>query len=698
MRPRLASRPRLAAAVLAVLAALVALAPASPLAAQAPASVRGRVIDASTGLPVADAEVRLDDERGLTGADGEFAFGSLRPGARRLVVRRVGYAPHGESLSLAPAEAREVAVRLAPAPVVLDSVVALADAPLAPTLAGEALVRRGSDLARALEGWEGIANRRTSASGGAAPQVRGGAPEEVLVLVDGFAANDPLTGRADLARIASADVERVTLLPGARTAQAGARAVAAVILVETRARIRPEARVWAGTRSAAGARLGGSLGPASLSASVERFPDEYPYDVPINRGSGEARRRNAGGVVASGSAAASHGDLRLTARASASERGLPGDVSNPTLHARAADRTLLVGLRSDERRISWAVSAQWIRTAARDTAPPNRREAYDVRTRGLGVTAELGWRADASAGGWTGSAGVGLDGRWDDFSGDGVREAARFRRAGVRAHAGWRRGPWTVEPALRADVWDGRSSPAPSARVDVAWRRGAHALTGSLGSAVTAPVLIDLLFREGVGVRLNSELRPERVRFEVEAGYRYEGAPLGVPGSASVRGYIGRVDDMVLWAPDFNFIWSPRNFDVWRRGAELSLELRPAARVRVDAGVGVASVTHDSLGGPGAAYRPRTTALVSAEWEPGPWTLAARFRHVGLRFRDTGGIGPVNRLAPIPLLEASIERRLSTGAAVRLDALDITDTRAQFIAGFPTPGRSFILTLDLSLP
>ena len=151
-----------------------------------------------------------------------------------------------------PSLERTVTITLVPVPVQLDSVTVMAT-PGAIAIEGPDLVRRGGDLARALDGWQGVVVRRAG-NGPAAPQVRGGSPDEVLVMVDGFPINDPLTGRADLSRISSREVATVTLVPGAQTVRAGSRAVAGVILVETRNDVRPEASGWAASYGAMGAR------------------------------------------------------------------------------------------------------------------------------------------------------------------------------------------------------------------------------------------------------------------------------------------------------------------------------------------------------------------------------------------------------------------------------------------------------------
>jgi outer membrane cobalamin receptor len=150
-------------------------------------------------------------------------------------------------------------------------------------------------------------------------------------------------------------------------------------------------------------------------------------------------------------------------------------------------------------------------------------------------------------------------------------------------------------------------------------------------------VLADLFFREGVGVRLNPDLRPERVRWEFEAGVRRE---LGEARTVGLRAFVGRVGDMIVWAPDFRFIWSPRNVDVLRRGAEATLSWRLRPRLRAGGSATYSAVTYDTPGGAQVLYRPRFTADVSLVWSPGRWTADLRWHHVGRRFPHSAGTKP----------------------------------------------------------
>ena len=664
------------------------------LAAQAPARLLGRAVDAATQAPMAQAEVRAADLRAVTEPDGSFLLGSVPPGRVRLEVRRIGYRPWSGVIELLPGLDRTIVVSLVPVAVELDSITVLAAAG-GISIGGDELVRRGHDLAQALDGWEGVSVRRTGSSGPAAPQIRGGGPDKVLVLVDGFALNDPLSGRADLRRIPSAEVEKVTLLPGAQTVRAGSRAIAGVLAVETRRPLRPEGSSWAGSHGAVGLRLGASAGPLALGASHERYASGFAYTVPEVRGGGEAERRNAGGTQSALSARLD-GPVELTLRGSQSDRGLPGTTTNPTLLAHAEDRSVLLGVRR-EGRLRSSASLQWIETRAADPAPV-AGPAYDSYTHGIGGTAELGLRRRIGLGTWVGEAGATVEARGDRFGGDGVRDGASFTHAGLRLDAAVHRGRTsvvTIAPAVRFDVWTGHARPVASARLDLGVQRGRTAFTAAVGSAVTPPVLADLFFREGVGVQLNPDLRPERVRWEVEAGVRRELGPTGELGTVALRGFAGRVGDMVIWAPDFRFVWSPRNLDVRRRGGEVSLALTPSRGWRLNGSATLAEVTYDHPGGAQVQYRPRVTYAAGAAWSRGPWAADIRWHRIGARFPNSAG---TNARPAISLLDLGVERQLPGSLLLRADVRDLTDTRAEFIAGYPTPGRTVTATLTFQLP
>ena len=370
-------------------------------AAQGPARLLGRVVDAVTQRPVAGAEIRAGEQQATAQTTGASSSATSRRAGSSCACGGSATRPRARCSSCCRASSATWTWRSSRCRCGSTASPPTA-APGGIAIDGAELERRGGDLARALDGWEGVAVRRAG-NGPAAPQVRGSGPDEVLVLVDGFPVNDPLTGRADLSRISSREVEAVTLLPGAQTVRAGNRAVGGVLLVETRRDVRPEGSTWTGSHGALGLRLGGSAGPLTASASAERQAADFAYTVPEVRGGGESVRRNAGGEQwAAGITLA--GPVEIVLRGSLSDRGLPGTTTNPTLHARAEDRSVLLGARTSGRLYSTA-SLQWLEARATDPAPPTGT-AYDAYTHGVGGTAELGYRVPVSVGGWRGTAAV----------------------------------------------------------------------------------------------------------------------------------------------------------------------------------------------------------------------------------------------------------------------------------------------------
>ena len=97
---------------------------------------------------------------------------------------------------------------------------------------------------------------------------------------------------------------------------------------------------------------------------------------------------------------------------------------------------------------------------------------------------------------------------------------------------------------------------------------------------------------------------------------------------------------MIIWAPDFRFIWSPRNFDVVRRGGELSVGWRARANLRATGSATYSAVTYDTPGGAQVLYRPRVTYDASVVWSPGPWTADLRWHRIGRRFPNSAGTNP----------------------------------------------------------
>jgi vitamin B12 transporter len=231
-----------------------------------------------------------------------------------------------------------------------------------------------------------------------------------------------------------------------------------------------------------------------------------------------------------------------------------------------------------------------------------------------------------------------------------------------------------------------RLSYAPSAiNLNLAYRTGFN-----------PPSLGDQFFRESFGVKPNPALRAERVHeldLNVGLSARTDRVALRASGSA----YVADIEGMIVWAPDYRFIWSPANENVDRSGIELSGEARLASGWSARAQFAHTRITYDRVSDQDVQvlYRPRNTGGITLEREGRSYVARLHADYTGRR-----------NTAPARL--NSLPGFWSTAAAVRVHTsvfgwdssvglrinrlLDETDT---LIFGYPDPGRSIQLELRL---
>ncbi|HSQ60014.1 MAG TPA: TonB-dependent receptor [Acidobacteriota bacterium] len=248
--------------------------------------VEGRVLDASTGEPLADVSILAANRAVTTERDGRFRIAPAHD-STTVVVRRIGY----RTLTIRASELRGAGdLRLARAPVVLRSLdVAGGPEPARCLCQGSQLAyattpraaiaaQAAPSLAEAIESAEGVSSSRPG-SWGAKTYLRGLGGERVVVMLDGNrierACNVGMDG--GLATIHADNVERVEILSGPGSTLYGSGNVGGVINVVTRAprdveSLRGEIRASASSE-VPGGRLGGTLwgrhGRFSFTASAD---------------------------------------------------------------------------------------------------------------------------------------------------------------------------------------------------------------------------------------------------------------------------------------------------------------------------------------------------------------------------------------------------------------------------------------------
>lgn len=687
--------------------------------AQFSPELRGRVRDAATGAPLAAATLHLESgETATSRADGGFQLRASATGDLALRVRRIGYAPLVLRVTLANGRVTEVQPRLVPQPVRLDSLVAVATAEPGALVVDRAQLAAAGvrDLADAVQQLPGVVVTRRGGPGAPATvSIRGASADQVLVLLDGVPLNDPLTGTADLSRLPSYDLERVTVLPGARSARYGARALGGVILAESRQAAGRGVEVGGeagrfGDRTAEGGAelpLGGSW---QLRATGLRRTSDNRFGVtlPPERGGGTAERLNAdlGRTQATLDLHRSRpdGGLRLRAEWGDGTRGMPGAIVQPSVAARQRDQRRAVTAAWDAERGAWALHAdaalQWQGLAFRDSAPPFGRAYADTARV---AQQQLRASVQTTRGAWTLRAlgdvqRLALRSTTLDGTAPGTLHAAGLGVAAERALA---LGAWQAlaSAELRVDAATQLSGPLASPRATLRADRDRLGLSAAWGFGFAPPAPADLFFRDGVQVAPNPGLRPERVRHDVSLAAELRAVPVGpLRADVALTAFRADVDGLILWAPDFRFVWSPRNFDVTRRGGELQLNLRAPGAGALGLAVAHAAVRYTGgvLDGQ-VIYRPAWTATATADTRTGPVALGGTLRWTASRRTAPGST--LNLLPAFAVLDLRAQHVVTARpgtVTVRAGVENLLNQRTGMLADFPDPGRRWIVGVRLA--
>ena len=694
--------------------------------AQVPGEIRGRVTSHADGHGIAGARIddTGEDASATTGDDGAFTIRGLTPGNHALRVSAIGFQAARQTATAENGRTSTISIVLDALPPRLATVSVRGTTDTGTSLNGDAttitraeIAASGQqDIAPLLAQVPGVLITRQGGPGAPAfISIRGSNASEVLVLVDGQPINSALGGQADVSRIPVSDVEQITVVRGAASARFGPGALAGVVLIETR---RP-----AGTElsaSVTAASWGERDASVSAGFDVPRTANgivtvtrntthgDFSYVVPPERGGGSAVRDNDDAALTSVSASAgTRGAVALSMHGSATDdgRGLPGSVSAPDCCARDGDTRVAGGLSAheDHTLIAWSVAVDADHEHARylDTEP-SIPPAYDVRATTTGVIGS----ATATIGGPAASIASGFEFRSLYIAATDLTAAApsveRDDGAWVQARASHTLGAGftgALDATLRVEWNSIVQATVASPRAGLSIGRGPLLLALSGGESYNPPSLADQYFREGVQVHPNPDLRPERVRDEIEARVTLRDVALGdarISGEAAL--YRADIDGMILWFPNFQFVWSPDNYDVHRSGWDTSTQLTfPRLGLFARATVSVVSVDYAGpvLGGQ-VAYQPRVTGSISAGITRGRVTASLTTLYVGDRRTIQGS--SLNSLASYWITNAQTTVRL-TNIPWPLDALlgvdDLLDDRAALLFDYPYPGRTLRLGLRI---
>ncbi len=577
---------------------------------------------------------------------------------------------------------------------------------------GEALRERGATtLLEALAGLPGVVLTRSGpAAGTATLMLRGAKGEHLLVLIDGVAANDPMSpgGGFDWNTLTAEGIERIEIVRGPQSTLYGSDAMAGVIQIITRRPQEGPPRPYLSLEAGSYRALNGTAGLTGEVAGTG-----YRLDVGGHRlgGLSSATDPTAGPPEPDGWSAWS-GSLRLerplasgrltgTLRGSRSRFDLDdfggpgGDDPNSLSWKADLFGTLLwqgplAGGWQQRFLLGGGRTHRWTSDSP-DASDPSSSEGD---WRGRVHTAE--WHNDLLLGSHHLATGL----IWERTSGrsrsayesgtdlfiDRVPERVQLASACYLQDQLAVRGADLVLGG-RMDRYTDYGS-RPTGRAALTLPVGPVRLRASVATGFKAPTLYQR-FHPEYG---NAELEAERTR-SWEAGLIVRLAR----GELSLTRYHQRSRGLI------DFITDP---DTWLSRYENRGEVRltgweGSLRLALNAWVGVEAAwtrleTGDSESEAALIRRPGHTWLIGLESEPAPgWHGGLRLRGVGRREDLDFSAWPAQRvtLAAVTLLEGEVTRRLQPHLAIRLRGENLTGAAPEWVWGYGSLGRSFYLAL-----
>ncbi|HET6780629.1 MAG TPA: TonB-dependent receptor [bacterium] len=219
------------------------------------------------------------------------------------------------------------------------------------------------------------------------PSIRGAAPSQVLVLIDGVPVNGPMTGVFDLSTISVAQVRRVEILKGPFSALYGGEGLGGVInIVTIEGGSEVAARAGSHGTTSAGGRWTSSNGAVSISADRLASSGFRPNsDVATMTISGRLLWQRT-----------SSSQFTLLINHVRSELGVPGPTAFPSPQARQGEaRTILSGRwERDDPGGQWIAHGFYWTGAFRFTDPAFAVDSR-IDTRVGGAVAQRVWRRSA---------------------------------------------------------------------------------------------------------------------------------------------------------------------------------------------------------------------------------------------------------------------------------------------------------------
>lgn len=593
-------------------------------------------------------------------------------------------------------------------------------------ISGDDLRDQGvSDVAQALEEVTGAWFQASGASGGQkALSIRGSSTNQVLVLVDGVRVADPSFTVTDFSRlgISIEDIESVTVIRGAASAQYGADAVGGVVLIATKRGAdkagfslsagnlsylpnRAESLVE-GQNLAFRAQVPLASGGLLVSGRLERDGGAYPY---LDAANAVKYRENAALLGGSGSiaweTAAGEGTFSAGLNLAARDMGVPGTTSWATPNAHQRDGQARATLRyATDYFLSDSVSMQATGYAQHGIYEyKNPDSAEDDLHRGTQGGLDSVWSVLL---GGDSAASLGLSARYDRIDSTSVKktsgEAPERYSLGAFAEPTLKLPRWSISPAIRFD-WTSDFDAGISGGLGTVYEVS-DTLKASLSAATAyrAPTFYDMYWPTSAWAAGNPALKSEYA-YSGDIGLAYERGISGAALRAGATAYARYSRDLIIWQAGSDFIYRPTN---------IGAALHPGAEFEVSASLGGWSLAATygylrsyMLEGSAGSYAisderrvPQTPlhsgdARISWRAEDGAFSGSLNASYKGERYTNEANSAS---MPAVFLLGASARLEFTEDWALSAQADNLLNASYESVPGYPMPGFTLRVGLEFS--
>jgi iron complex outermembrane receptor protein len=268
--------------------------------------------------------------------------------------------------------------------------------------------------------------------------------------------------------------------------------------------------------------------------------------------------------------------------------------------------------------------------------------------------------------------------------------------------------PWIVNVNVRQSLYDDRYAPfSPSLGTEVhLFKKPGSAVTlrAIVSRGFRVPTLNDRYYMPGG----NPLIGPEDA-LHAEGGLVWTRTSGEVEVSTDATYYQSAIDNMIVWQPGDDGVWSPSNLQkVNIRGAEFSSRLsNRSGIIRVSAGMAYSFT--QSLNSKGASpsldnkqlpYIPRHKTNVFASFSNKTnWKLDITYAYTGVRYISLDNIR-YDALDPFGIADIAVSKKQvfkKWSAEVKAEVRNVSDLYYESLQNVAMPGRNYAISLFIKL-